>query len=69
MNPHDLGGHYNQTADAANWHVMKSATANSFLVNKSRMGYINANALQYKMYRDITIAANTMLLLVLIRYR
>ena len=59
VNPHDLGGHYNQTAESANWHVMKSATANSFLVKKDRMGYINASALQYKMYRDIAIAANT----------
>jgi hypothetical protein len=59
VNPHDLGGHYNQTADAANWHVMKSATANSFLVKKDRMGYINGSALQYKMYRDLAITANT----------
>jgi len=46
VNPHDLGGHYNGLADSANWHVMKSATANSFLVNKSRMGYIYGSILQ-----------------------
>ena len=46
VNPHDLGGHYNGLADSANWHVMKSATANSFLVNKDRMGYIYGSILQ-----------------------
>ena len=46
VNPHDLGGHYNGLADSANWHVMKSATANSFLVNKQRMGYIYGSILQ-----------------------
>ena len=46
VNPHDLGGHYNGLADSANWHVMKSATANSFLVNKDRMGYIYGSVLQ-----------------------
>ena len=46
VNPHDLGGHYNGLADSANWHVMKSATANSFLVNKDRMGYMYGSILQ-----------------------
>ena len=46
VNPHDLGGHYNGLADSANWHVMKSATANSFLVDKDRMGYIYGSILQ-----------------------
>ena len=46
VNPHDLGGHYNGLADSANWHVMKSQTANSFLVNKQRMGYIYGSILQ-----------------------
>ena len=46
VNPHDLGGHYNGLADSANWHVMKSASANSFLVNKDRMGYIYGSVLQ-----------------------
>ena len=59
VNPHDLGGHYNGTTESGNWHVMKSATANSFLVNRDRFGYIYGSALQYKMTRDLAIAANT----------
>ena len=49
VNPHDLGGHYNGTAESKKWHTMKSATANSFLVNKENFGYIYGNVLQYKL--------------------
>jgi len=59
VNPHDLGGHYNGTTESANWHIMKSATANTFLVNKDRMGYIYGSILQYVATRDVAIAANT----------
>ena len=38
---------------------MKSATANTFLVNKDRMGYIYGSVLQYVATRDAAIAANT----------
>ena len=48
VNPHDLGGHYNATTESANWHVMKSASANSFLVDKDRFGYIYGSILQAK---------------------
>ena len=58
VNPHDLGGHYNGTAESANWHIMKSATANTFLVNKDRMGYIYGSVLQYVATRDAAINAN-----------
>jgi len=48
VNPHDLGGHYNGTTGSGDWHVMKSASANSFLVNKDRFGYMYASLLQAK---------------------
>ena len=49
VNPHDLGGHYNGLASASNWHVMKSATANSFLAHKDNLGHIYGNVLQYQL--------------------
>ncbi len=56
VNPHDLGGHYNQTAESANWHVMKSSSANSFLVNKDRFGYMYGSILQYQAVKAAGIA-------------
>jgi len=56
VNPHDLGGHYNGTTASANWHVMKSASANSFLVNKDRFGYMYGSILQAK--AAVTAAAD-----------
>ena len=56
VNPHDLGGHYNGTTESANWHVMKSASANSFLVDKDRFGYIYGSILQAK--AAVTAAAD-----------
>ena len=49
LNPHDLGGHYNGLASASTWHVMKSATANSFLAHKDNLGHIYGNVLQYQL--------------------
>lgn len=49
VNPHDLGGHYNGLASASTWHVMKSATANSFLAHKDNLGHIYGNVLQYQL--------------------
>ena len=49
VNPHDLGGHYNGLASASTWHVMKSATANSFLAHKEHTGHIYGNVLQYQL--------------------
>ena len=57
VNPHDLAGHYNGLADSANWHVMKSASANTFLVNKNRFGYMYGSILQYIQVRDAAINA------------
>lgn len=57
VNPHDLGGHYNNTAESANWHIMKSASANTFLVDKSRLGYIYGSILQYQSTKAAGIAA------------
>ena len=57
VNPHDLAGHYNGLADSANWHVMKSASANTFLVNKDRFGYMYGSILQYIQVRDAAINA------------
>ena len=48
VNPHDLGGHYNGTTASGDWHVMKSQSANSFLVNRDRFGYMYASLLQAK---------------------
>ena len=56
VNPHDLGGHYNGTTGSADWHVMKSASANSFLVDKDRFGYIYGSILQAK--AAVTAAAD-----------
>ncbi len=49
VNPHDLGGHYNGLTQASTWHVMKSATANSFLAHKDNLGYMYGNVLQYQL--------------------
>ena len=57
VNPHDLAGHYNGLADSANWHIMKSPTANSFLVDKSRFGYMYGSILQYQATKAAQIAA------------
>ncbi len=57
VNPHDLAGHYNGLADSANWHIMKSASANTFLVNKDRFGYMYGSILQYLQVRDAAINA------------
>ena len=46
--PYDIGGHYNGTAESANWHVVKSQSANATLVDKSRFGYIYGSLLQYQ---------------------
>ena len=58
VNPHDLGGHYNGLADSENWHVMKSASANSFLVNKDRFGYVYGSILQYNAMAVASAAAS-----------
>ena len=47
--PYDIGGHYNNTTESANWHVVKSQSANATLVDRSRFGYIYGSMLQYKM--------------------
>ena len=57
VNPHDLAGHYNGTAESANWHVMKSSSANSFLVRKDRFAYMYGSILQYVQVRDAVINA------------
>jgi len=55
INPHDLGGHYRKQASTGamdgytDWHVMKSATANSFLVNKDAMGYMYGKILDVQL--------------------
>ena len=62
INPHDLGGHYRQQASTGamdgytDWHVMKSATANSFLVNKDAMGYMYGKILDVQLSQAGAVA-------------
>ena len=63
INPHDLGGHYNQVASTGamdgytDWHVAKNQTANSFLVNKNALGYMYGKILDVQLSQAGAAAA------------
>ncbi len=67
INPHDLGGHYRKQASTGamdgytDWHVMKSHTANSFLVNKKAMGYMYGKILDVQLNQAGAVAQSYVL--------
>ena len=64
INPYDMGGHYRQQTSSTamqsytDWHVAKNQTANSFLVNKTALGYMYGKILDVQLIPAAAAAAS-----------